>query len=51
MLFDSNIIIYAYQGDYRSIDELILKNSIKLSEIRYLETLGFHKITSGEERD
>jgi len=50
MLLDSNIIIYSYQGEYQTIDDLIAANPIKLSEISYLETIGYQKITPTEER-
>lgn len=49
MLLDSNIIIYSYQGEYQALDNLIASNPIKLSEISYLETVGYPKITPAEE--
>jgi len=50
MLLDSNIIIYSYQAEYQTIDDLITANPIKLSEISYLETIGYQKITPAEEQ-
>lgn len=50
LLLDSNIIIYAYQNEYPEIDSLISVNPICFSEISYLETIGYHKITMTEER-
>ena len=49
MLLDSNIIIYAYQGIYPEIDRLIQSNRINFSEISYLETIGYPRITPNEE--
>lgn len=49
MLLDSNIIIYSYQTSYPKIDQLIQRNSIRFSEISYLETIGYQKITTEEE--
>jgi predicted nucleic acid-binding protein len=50
MLLDSNIIIYSYQREYPAIDHLIATNPIKLSEISYIETIGYQKITPLEEQ-
>jgi predicted nucleic acid-binding protein len=50
MLLDSNIIIYSYQSEYPAIDHLIATKPIKLSEISYIETIGYQKITPLEEQ-
>lgn len=49
MLLDINIIIYSYQGIYPAIELLIQDNRINFSEISYLETIGYPKITPHEE--
>ncbi len=49
MLLDSNIIIYSYKGIYPAIDQLIQSNRINFSEISYLETIDYPKITPHEE--
>ena len=49
MLLDSNINIYTYKGIYPAIDQLIKNNRISFSEISYLETIGYPKITPSEE--
>lgn len=43
-IIDSNILIYAYQEDYKYLRKLFLDKTIYFSEISKLETLGFHKI-------
>jgi toxin FitB len=50
MLIDSNIIIYAQQSEYAYLQDFILENAPFVSEISFLETLGFHRLTDVEKK-
>lgn len=49
MLLDSsNIIIYANKPTYQEVRDFLKNKEISASVISYLETLGYHQITSDE---
>ena len=50
ILLDSNLIIYSSQKDYQSLRNFLFEQSPYCSRISYLETLGYHKITSSEKK-
>jgi toxin FitB len=45
MLIDSNIIIYASQGESPQIGQLIREYDIAVSAVSYVEVLGYHRLT------
>jgi len=49
-LLDSNILIYSYSPEYKYLRDFFTRNSIFISEITRVEILGFHKLTTDEER-
>ncbi|QKJ29350.1 twitching motility protein PilT [Mucilaginibacter mali] len=49
-LIDSNIIIYSYSDEYQYLREIILDDSVYISEISRIEVLGYHKLKPDEER-
>lgn len=50
MLLDSNIIIYAAQPGYDALRDLIATHAPAVSAISYVEVLGYHRLTEGEQR-
>jgi toxin FitB len=50
MLIDSNIIIYASKPGYDFLHPLITQPDLSVSVIRYVETLGFHRLTEQEKQ-
>lgn len=48
MLLDSNIIIYAHKAEYQVTRDFIRNKAIHASAISYLETLGYHQISTQE---
>ena len=48
ILLDSNIIIYSYHQKYISLRKLISENECFVSDISYIETLGYHKLSNPE---
>jgi predicted nucleic acid-binding protein len=50
MLLDSNIVIYAAQSGYDELRRWIagLRPAPAISAIRYVEVLGYHKLTEAE---
>jgi len=49
-LIDSNIIIYSYSEKYSYLRDIIISETAFVSEISRIEVLGYHKLTSDEER-
>jgi len=50
MLLDSNIIIYASLPEYPDLRQFVAKNSPKVSAISHLEVLGYHQLSSEEQK-
>ena len=50
ILLDSNIIIYSAKKDLSFLRELLKGNNVFASDISRLEVLGFHLITSEQEK-
>lgn len=50
ILLDSNIIIYSSQKNYQNLRSFLFEQNPYCSRISYLETLGYHKITSSEKK-
>lgn len=44
MILDSNIIIYAVQPQFDTLNHFILENEVVVSAISYLEVMGFHRL-------
>lgn len=49
-LVDSNLIIYSSQSKFANLRPMLLHAEATVSGISRLETLGYHKITSKDER-
>lgn len=49
MLLDSNVIIHSTQPEHAAVRDLIADNTVWASDISYVETLGFHRLTPGEQ--
>ncbi len=49
-LIDSNIVIYSYLDKYQYLRKLIIDESARVSEISRIEVLGYHKLTTDEEK-
>jgi predicted nucleic acid-binding protein len=45
MLIDSDIIIYASQGESPQIGQLIREHDIAVSAVSYVQVLGYHRLT------
>ena len=50
MLLDSNIIIYAAQSEYSELRQFIKANKPSVSLVSYVETLGFHRLSTEEKQ-
>lgn len=50
MLLDSNIIIYAAQPDYPFLRALIAEQEVFISQLSYLEMLGYHRLSETEKQ-
>jgi len=50
MLLDSNIIIYASLPEYPNLRQFVLQNAPKVSAISHLEILGYHLLSSEEQK-
>ena len=48
MILDSNIIIYAARPEYAFLREFIIKNSPSVSDVSYVEVLGYHRLTESD---
>jgi len=49
-LLDSNIIIYSAKEEYSYLRDIYKEDDVFISEISRLEVLGFHRITSDQEK-
>ena len=50
LLLDTNIILYSIVSSHYTAEELIRNNKIFISEISEIELLGFHNLTTEEEK-
>lgn len=50
MLLDSNIIIYAAKPEWALLRQFIEENSPVVSLVSYVETLGYHRLSIGEQQ-
>src|ERR1700742_75617 len=50
VLLDSNVVIYAASPDHPEVAQLIEDYSPAVLAISYVETLGFHGVTSNEKQ-
>ena len=48
MILDSNIIIYAARPEYGFLREFIIKTSPSVSDVSYVEVLGYHRLTESD---
>lgn len=44
ILLDANLVIYAANPAYRSVQEFIARNDTGVSAVTYVEALGFHRL-------
>jgi predicted nucleic acid-binding protein len=50
MILDSNIIIYAAQPDHPFLRALIAEQEVFISQLSYLEVLGYHRLSEIEKQ-
>ncbi|WKN40744.1 type II toxin-antitoxin system VapC family toxin [Tunicatimonas pelagia] len=50
VLVDSNIIIYGIHPDYQSVRDYLAQQEIAVSDITFIEVLGFHALTEKDEK-
>lgn len=50
MLLDSNILIYAAKPGYAALRQVIAEQAPVVSVISYIEVLGYHRLSSDEQR-
>jgi len=50
MILDSNIIIYAAQPDHPFLRALIAEQEVFISQLSYLEVLGYHRLSETEKQ-
>lgn len=48
MLLDSNIVIYSFRPEFQALQAFVENQETCCSAISYLETLGYHRLTSKE---
>ena len=50
MLLDSNILIYAANGEHPGLDAILDRTDLAVASVTRIETLGFHRLAEVEQR-